>query len=156
MAIQLLKKLNWKESLKTIGLPFDIFQTKIVWNFIIRNDWIQPELINLEKGQYFRKNLPVTQVSSPSPCLVSFTHWGGKKYFFSFCSLFIRPPPLKTFYRRLLTPPSIVCIPIPQSMYLADICVSIGKGIHPPSLPGMKRCLISKSDKRKRGKNIFI
>ena len=39
-----------------------------------------------------------------------------------------------------------------STMYLADICVSIGKGIHPPSLPGMKRCLISKSDKRKRGK----
>ena len=153
MAIQLAKKLNWKESLKTIGFPFDIFQTKIVWNFIIRNDWIQPELINLEKGQYFRKNLPVTQVSSPSPCLVSFTHWGGKKYFFQLLFAVHSPSTFEKILSKTSYTPLNSFHPN-STMYLANICVSIGKGIHPPSLPGMKRCLISKSDKTK--KNIHL
>ena len=76
------------------------------------------ETARLSKIPDLRFDLPVTQLSSPSPCLVSFNHWETRYFWFwSTCSL---------SWQLIAT-------------YLPNVGVSVGKDIHPPALPGMKR-----------------
>ena len=67
-------------------------------------------------------NLPVTQVSSPSPCLVSFTHWARRVH------------PLRSLCFSLISP-FILISGITNESHLPHIGVSIGENIHPSALP---------------------